>query len=149
MTSMEYPILFCVERDHDCVFCSEALVLGEDSISTMAPKRSHRGILGLGEVSFDNIDKGHVTRAHIQAQEAIESFKDFVPLVTRNEIESVVDCLCKSKAMPQDELCHEVEPWVVDLGNTAGRPVAYDKFLMLYWVNMNMIAHYSLNAAAK
>ena len=95
MTSMEYPILFCVfcvETAHDCVFHSKALVLGEDSISTMAPKHSHRGILGLGEVSTDNHDKGCVTRSQIQVYKASNYFKYFVPLVTCIKIESVADC---------------------------------------------------------
>ena len=102
---MEYPSLFCVfyiERAHDCVLRSEVLVLGEESISTMAPKCSHKGILGLGEVSADNHDKGkcseerkgekgRVTRAQIQAEEAAEFFKEYVPLETCNEIEPVAE----------------------------------------------------------
>ena len=86
---MEYPslfCLFCVERDHDCVFLSEALVIGEESISNMAHKCSQRGILGLGEVSADNRDKNCVTIAQIQAQEVVDWFKYFVPLATHNGI---------------------------------------------------------------
>ena len=66
-------------------------------------------------------------------QEAAYYFKDFVPLVTHNKIESVVDYLWdKAKAMPREELCREVESWVVDPGNTDGRVVAYNILLMIY-----------------
>ena len=103
-----------VERARDCDFRSEVLVLSEESISwvfSMAPKCSQRGILGLGEVSSDNPDKDHVTRAQIQAQKYADFFKYFVPLVTRNEIESVADCLWdEAKAIPWEDLRCEFEP---------------------------------------
>ena len=70
--------------------------------------------------------------------------------MTRSKIELVVDCLWdETKAMPWEKLCCEVEAWVVDPSNTTGRVVAYDKLLILYLVNINLIAHSSLSIAAK
>ena len=51
--------------------------------------------------------------------------------------------------MPWEEFFREVEPWVVDLGNKDGRAVEYDILLILYGVNMNLIAHSSLSTASK
>ena len=83
-------------------------------------------------------------------QEAADCFKYFVPLETRNEIESVAECLWdKDKAIPWENLRHEVEPWVVDPRNTAGRVTSYDRLIILYWVNMNLIMHCLLSAVAK
>ena len=45
----------------------------------------------MGEFLVDNSEKGRVTRAQIQAQEAADFFKDFVPLETHSEIESIAD----------------------------------------------------------
>ena len=51
--------------------------------------------------------------------------------------------------MPIEELHREVEEWVVDLGNMTGREVAYDRMIMLYWVNKNLILHASLSNTTK
>ena len=38
---------------------------------------------------------------------------------------------------------------MVDFGNIARRVVSYDIFIILYWVNMNLISHSSLSTATK
>ena len=43
--------------------------------------------------------------------------------------------------MPKEDLRWDVAEWVVDPGSTAGRAAAYDRLLMQYWVNMNLVGH--------
>ena len=71
-------------------------------------------------------------------------------MATHKQIESVAHLLWEEvKAMPREEMCPKVEYWVVEPGNIVGRVVAYDRLLILYWVNMNLITHSSLSPAAK
>ena len=51
--------------------------------------------------------------------------------------------------MPIEYLRKEVGYWVVDLGTTVGRALAYDCLLMIYWVNMNLVGHSSVSMEAK
>ena len=82
------------------------------------------------------------TRAQLQAQEEVEIFKDNIPLNIRREVEDIAEDLWISvRSMPKDELRREVADWVLDPGSTAGRAATYDRLLMQYWVNMNLVSH--------
>ena len=85
-----------------------------------------------------------------QAQEEAKFFKDNIPLNIRREVEGKVEDLWNTvKNMPQEELHQEVADWVLDLGSTARRVVAYDRLLMQYWVNMKMVGHSYMEREAK
>ena len=51
--------------------------------------------------------------------------------------------------MPIEEFFQEFEAWVVDPRNIDGMATDYDKMLMLYWVNKNLLAQSSLSNATK
>ena len=86
-------------------------------------------------------EKGCAAWAQVHAQEAANFFKDFVPLATHNEIETIEKHLWEEfKAMPIEEVHQEFEAWVVDPSNTDGMAAAYDRIPMLYRVNKNLLA---------
>ena len=41
--------------------------------------------------------------------------------------------------MPIEEVHEEVDGWVSDPGSTAGRALAHDHLVMIYWVLMNLV----------
>ena len=51
--------------------------------------------------------------------------------------------------MPKEDLRWDVAEWVVDPGSTTGRAAAYDRLLMQYWVNMNLVGHSFMEWEAK
>ena len=81
------------------------------------------------------------TRLQIQAQEAAEFYKEHVPLSIILEVERVVgDLWVEVKTMSSEDLHKEVADWVLDPGSTMGRASTYDRMLILYWVNMRLVA---------
>ena len=125
----------------------------------MAPTRSSHGNMIEGEASTLCHDKGKqvarrgkgtATQAQLQAQAAIELFKDHIPLISWKVVKKVQkDLWEKLKAMLIEEVCQEVEYWIVDPGSMAGRASTYDRIIMLYWVIMNLVTHVTLNLEAK
>ena len=80
----------------------------------------------------------------------MEFFKEHVLLGIRLEVEKVVGDLWEEvKLMPTKTLHKEVVDWVLDLGTTVGKALAYDCLLMIYWVTMRLVGHSSVAREAK
>ena len=73
-----------------------------------------------------------------------------MPLSIRLEVDKVVgDLWAEVKAMSFEDLRKEVAYWVLNPGSTVARASAYDRLLMLYWVNMCLVGHSSIAREAK
>ena len=78
----------------------------------------------------------------MHARVAVETYKDHVPLAIQLEFDNFVGNLWEEvKAMPFEDLHKEVANWVLDPRNTVGRAFAYDRLLMMYWVNLQLVGH--------
>ena len=79
----------------------------------------------------------------------MEDFKDFIPLISRLAMENMEKALWDQvKVKPIEEVQEEVDGWVSDPGSTAGRALAYDRMVMIYWVLMNLVSQVNLKSMA-